>query len=1379
MFPPAINISNTTDNELSVNFGSALNEDALITLYKYNEDTAYPDVYATQTITAGQTTANFIIHPDTPGELLVTATAKNHLPATATVAIEIPEPHLYVTHANFLDENENDILEPGESVVLSLDITNSGQLPINGFQVVLSTHNGMGVFTENIQGDNGILDAGDSFTLTGFTFTVGTSYNGGPLPDYIEFFADITSGSYQHKDNFYIEQKGPELNLRTRTVTDENGQQYSGNLPGGTALFLDIAIQNTGNVATGILNAELTSTVPGLVFTSYESSYPDIAVNSEESNTAPFEFVLSPDYSGALSFKLTLTNEFGREWEFEFDLSETCPAKITGFNFVPEPDRINLMWNPVQGISGYNIYRSANESGTYVKVNDYSVAGTSAYTDYQLTIDTNYYYKISVISLSGQECPLDELTAYRAWTSRKAKDGFPVHNSNIRQAYSSPVIYDVDNDGKKEIFLNYRRGNHDKGIIMGIRHNGQELFDIDNDPETVSGFALTNLAMPSNSAVGDLDNDGHAEVISTGRNNSLNQGRLYAYKTIDTDNDGKPDIYFNSEYIDLGQRALRNPVLYDLDNDGYLEIIVADESQKIYVFDHYGNQLWSVQAGNGDWSEGEIAVADFNGDGFGEIALGVKKTDNGTTGGIYIFKHDGTPYTTNPFHEFDSGERADGGITFADLDNNGVFELLAITKKGGTGKIYAFNFDGTYFDPDNNGTKWDGAISFLLNSTNDTQHLLPRISVGDINNDGSLEIVFGSKNHLYALDIYGEALDGFPVENVGDITDTTPILADIDGDSNIEIIVNLTQGANNYIKAFKSNGSICDGWPAYSEGFNPFVGSPAVGDIDNDGLNDVIISATDGTTYVWNTAGSADRIEWGMHRSDSYNTGAYKNGCTGEVDLYIKDGPFDLGTEPNLFTEQMWTSQDIWVRNENDGGLEHQNPAYKADQTPNYIMIRVINRGCKASSGAETLTVNWAKATTNLPYPSNWDGSMTVDGIKMGGVVIGTPLTLPVIQPGEEAVIVVPWVVPNPADYTSSPDGNPQHFCLLATILGATDPLTHNYTENPNIMVRENNNQAWRNLTVVGLYPGKPIGGSVAVFNHSTATASFDLLFNADSAETGKLIIDEAEVTVVLDSVLYAAWEAGGKKMSEGIQLRTDKTGTQNIFYITQDSVKLMDLKIEGKTRGLLSVRFNVLTKELTSKRNYLFHLTQLNNKTNEIMGGESYEIRKPSRNPFYAISNSVTANRYAPVTLAAQDINEAAVYNWYDEDGELVYTGAELNVIADIAKTYKLEIIADTDGYKDYTDVNVELNPNELQSLVPNPAGSSVMVTYTLNAPDSAYLSVTGYVGNDTGVVRNYMLNTESSQHLIDLSNYATGFYVVKLICDGHLIGTLNLIKE
>ncbi|HEU4710062.1 MAG TPA: tyrosinase family protein [Pyrinomonadaceae bacterium] len=110
-------------------------------------------------------------------------------------------------------------------------------------------------------------------------------------------------------------------------------------------------------------------------------------------------------------------------------------------------------------------------------------------------------------------------------------------------------------------------------------------------------------------------------------------------------------------------------------------------------------------------------------------------------------------------------------------------------------------------------------------------------------------------------------------------------------------------------------------------------------------------------------------------------------------DLYIQDTPADTGIEPNPDTGPMWVTEDIWVRNNPDPGyqpypfpaltppwtpLPHENPEYRDPKfsTPNYVYIRVRNRGTAASTGTERLRLYWAKASTGLGWPGQWDDYM-------------------------------------------------------------------------------------------------------------------------------------------------------------------------------------------------------------------------------------------------------------------------------------------------------------------------------------------------------------------------------------------------------------------
>ncbi|WP_312399874.1 S8 family serine peptidase [Chryseobacterium sp.] len=201
-----------------------------------------------------------------------------------------------------------------------------------------------------------------------------------------------------------------------------------------------------------------------------------------------------------------------------------------------------------------------------------------------------------------------------------------------------------------------------------------------------------------------------------------------------------------------------------------------------------------------------------------------------------------------------------------------------------------------------------------------------------------------------------------------------------------------------------------------------------------------------------------------------------------KVDLMIKDSKEDVGHEPNNNTQYMWTSSDIFVRNQNDGKLipVHQNPSYDGIN-PNYIYVRVTNMGCQTSSGADTVSVNWAKANTSLNYPEYWDGTIIQNGVVFGGLV-GSGV-IPVLKPGQEALVEIPWNVPNPQDYMSI-NSEPWHFCLLAKVNSSDDPLSSPMTPNPNIMVRNNNNLAWKNITIVNVSGnGGILGGTIAVTN--------------------------------------------------------------------------------------------------------------------------------------------------------------------------------------------------------------------------------------------------------------------------------------------------------
>ena len=129
-----------------------------------------------------------------------------------------------------------------------------------------------------------------------------------------------------------------------------------------------------------------------------------------------------------------------------------------------------------------------------------------------------------------------------------------------------------------------------------------------------------------------------------------------------------------------------------------------------------------------------------------------------------------------------------------------------------------------------------------------------------------------------------------------------------------------------------------------------------------------------------------------------------------QADLYSRDTPADSGAEPNPDAGPMWVSEDIWVRNSPDPNYRpvpftaasppwtpaaHQSPEYRDPRfgVPNYVYIRVRNRGTATSSGTDQLRLYWAKASTGLAWPASWvDALSTVCGNER---LLGAEITKP------------------------------------------------------------------------------------------------------------------------------------------------------------------------------------------------------------------------------------------------------------------------------------------------------------------------------------------------------------------------------------------------
>ena len=357
------------------------------------------------------------------------------------------------------------------------------------------------------------------------------------------------------------------------------------------------------------------------------------------------------------------------------------------------------------------------------------------------------------------------------------------------------------------------------------------------------------------------------------------------------------------------------------------------------------------------------------------------------------------------------------------------------------------------------------------------------------------------------------------------------------------------------------------------------------------------------------TAGQADRMNATLQTTRSSiltSDGLIPPPAAGGPDLWSRNSPNDVGTEPDPAPGPVCYSDDIWVRRGSDGlaNDEHENPQYRPSGSPNYVYVRVRNRGC-IGGGPQSgiLKIYWAKASPSLAWPAPWDGSVTVPAL-MGGPIGALPVS---VNGGEDAVYEFPWTPPNPANYDSFGAGR-SHFCLLARVetaavapFGMTFPETNNLTAN----VRNNNNIAWKNISVTESAEGGARVGAFIVGDFG-AGKSASIRFEVPEDEKHS-IFDWGRVLLRMGHGLHERWSRAGRNGS-GIRI-----GADGDIEITGSGALLQRLLFAEREFDALELRVFPHDKSEGGARVFALDAVQLDER-DRIVGAQRFYVKTGPR---------------------------------------------------------------------------------------------------------------------------------------------------------------------
>ena len=420
--------------------------------------------------------------------------------------------------------------------------------------------------------------------------------------------------------------------------------------------------------------------------------------------------------------------------------------------------------------------------------------------------------------------------------------------------FSTPDLGDVDGDGDLDAVVGESDGNLKYYQNQGTATNPNYV-ELTGSNNPFNGIDVGFYSAPT---LGDIDGDGDLDVVVGESDGNLfyfqNQGTATNPNYVELTGSNNP---FNG--LDVGRYS--TPTFADVDGDGDLDAVVGENSGTLnYLQNPILGSYQEVTGSNNPFNGIDVGTfstptfADVDGDGDLDAVVGEN------SGTLNYFQNNGSATnpnyvevtgSNNPFNGIDVGSFSTPDL--GDVDGDGDLDAV-VGESNGNLKYYQNNGSATnpnYVEVTGSNNPFNG-LDVGLYSTH---------TLADVDGDGDLDAVLGETNGtLKYYQNQGTAINPNYVELTGSnnpfdgidvATYSTPTLADVDGDGDLDAVVGEVFGTLNY---YQNQGTATN--PNYVEltgSNNPFNGfdvgsdsNPTLADVNGDGILEALVGGFDG-----------------------------------------------------------------------------------------------------------------------------------------------------------------------------------------------------------------------------------------------------------------------------------------------------------------------------------------------------------------------------------------------------------------------------------------------------------------------------------------------------------------------------------------------------